>query len=196
MSNKTFFQTFVLTCLLFTVSVSLFAQQGSWYIGGQGGFNATTRKKDGLDDIKTNTWNFAPEVGTFLQDDLQLGFALNLSGSEVGDVQTNKFAPVLYLRKFYKVGDRFSTFVGLVGTFSTGKTTIPGVDDFKTSGWGANLAIGGALALSERFTAVGQYGFFGYTSDKAGDVTTSSFGLNVNSLGPVLNVGIYWTMIP
>jgi hypothetical protein len=198
------------TILLFAITIGFFAanaQKGSIYVGGQLGFGITTDKETNYPDYKTSNWNIAPEVGTFLKDNLSLGFALNLSGTnedngENGEgsytYKSTRFAPVIYVRRFYKVGDKFSTFVGLVGSITTGSATENDTKS-KLSGGGVNLSIGAAYALSARFTAVGQYGLFGYTSEKTKypdsdyEYTTTNFGLNVNALGPVLNVGIYYT---
>ena len=187
---------------MFLFLSTVHAQKGSWYIGGELGHNSKTEKNTGLPDVKTNTWAVAPEIGTFLQNDLQLGFAVNLSGSDVSvgiDSTTTRFAPVLYLRRFFKVGDAFSTFVGLVGSFTTGNVDADGTE-YDLSGWSANVSLGAAYAVSKRFTVVGQYGLFGYTSQTVENGSnkseTNNLGLNINSLGPVFNVGIYWTFKP
>jgi hypothetical protein len=192
MNNKFIF---ALLILLFAFSLG-YAQKNSWYIGGQLGFNSRTEKNTGSADVTTTTWSVAPEVGTFLQKDLQLGFALNLGGSSSTNTSETTFSPVLYLRKFYPVGDKFSLFTGIVGNFTTGSTKEN--DQSGTlSGWGLNLSLGAAYAVSKTFTIVGQYGLFGYSYESQKFDTTknsvSNFGLNVNSLGPVFNVGIYWT---
>lgn len=179
-------------------SLTTFAQKSSWYVGGQAGFNTGSKKITGQADIKSNDWSFAPEVGTFLQDNLQLGMALNISGanSDINNYSESKIAPVLYLRRFFKITDSFSTFAGVVSSFTTGSVEESGIDG-DISGAGINLSIGAAYALSPRFTAVAQYGLFGYTSEttEVSGVKTrdTNFGLNVNTLGPVFNVGIYYT---
>ena len=192
MNNKTVF-----ALLLFVLTASVgFAQKGSWYVGGQLGFNSKTEKNTGFADVTTTTWSVAPEVGTFLQKELQLGFALNLGGSNAPNTSETTFSPVLYLRKFYPVGDKFSLFTGIVGNFTTGSTKVNNQSG-TLSGWGLNLSLGAAYGISKTFTLVGQYGLFGYSYESAtvnGDKNSvSNFGLNVNSLGPVFNVGIYWT---
>jgi Outer membrane protein beta-barrel domain len=192
MINKSIFTLLV---ILFAASAT-YAQKGSWYVGGQLGFNSKTDKITGGPDVTTTTWNVAPEVGTFLQNNLQLGFAVNLGGSNAPGLTQTTFAPVLYLRRFYPVGDKFSLFTGIVGNFKTGSEKLNG-EDVSISGWGLNLTLGAAFAVSKTFTLVGQYGMLGYSyeerkfgNDKS---STSNFGINVNSLGPVFNVGIYWT---
>ncbi len=194
MINKSIFTLLV---LLFA-ALATHAQKGSWYVGGQVGFNSKTASNTGAADVKTTSWNVAPEVGTFLQNNLQLGFAVNLGGANAPDSTVTKFSPVLYLRRFYPVGDKFSLFTGIVGNFTTGSTTGKG-ESGTLSGWGLNLSLGAAFAVSKTFTLVGQYGLLGYSyeSVKVGDFksSTGNLGLNVNSLGPVFNVGIYWTFV-
>jgi hypothetical protein len=192
MNNKSFF------VLLFFLLATLitYAQKGSWYVGGQLGFNSTTVSNTGSPDVTTTSWRVAPEVGTFLQKELQLGFALNLGGSNSSNSSETTFSPVIYLRKFYPVGDKFSLFTGIVGNFTTGNTKVNNQSG-TLSGWGLNLSLGAAYAVSKTFTVVGQYGLFGYSYESSKINNTknsiSNFGLNVNSLGPVFNVGLYWT---
>ena len=188
----------ILAITISIFSLTTYAQKSSWYVGGQVGFNSGTEEESGMPDIKTSNWSFAPELGTFLKDNLQLGVALNISGksTDKDDYSQTKIAPVLYLRRFFKLTDSFSTFAGVVGSFTTGSVEENGVDG-DLSGVGVNLSIGAAYALSPRFTAVAQYGLFGYTSETTDlggiETTNTNFGLNVNSLGPVFNVGIYYT---
>ncbi len=192
MINKSIF---TLLLILFTVTFT-YAQKNSWYVGGQLGFNSKTEKNTGSADVTTTTWNVAPEVGTFLQNNLQLGFALNLGGSNTTNNSETTFSPVIYLRRFYPVGDKFSLYTGIVGNFTTGSTKVNG-ESGTLSGWGLNLTLGAAFAVSKTFTVVGQYGLLGYTYESTkfdtGKSSVSNFGLNVNSLGPVFNVGLYWT---
>jgi hypothetical protein len=195
----------ILTAGIFSLlnAGAVYAQKGSWYIGGQGGYTSRTEENTNIRDIETTQWAVAPEIGTFLQDHLQLGFAVNLGGGKTEDLltetETTKFSPVLYLRRFFKVGDKFATFVGVVGNVTTGNVKID-TQKNDLSGWGANLSLGAAYALSDRWTAVGQYGLLGYTSSTIENDfnknTVNNLGLNVNSLGPVFNVGLYWTFKP
>ena len=71
----------------------------------------------------------------------------------------------------------------------------------KVSGFGVNANVGLIFPLGERFTAVGKYGILGYSSltlkDDAGvkQRTDSEFGFNVNTLGSLFNIGLYYTFI-
>ncbi len=189
------------------------AQQGSWYLGGMAGVGSTNN--DGT-KMEMMNWNFSPEFGTFLRDDIQLGLALNINGSTTKDdgketVSSTNFSPVLYARKFWAIGDILSTFAGVNLNFISGTETISMYDlDEKTgeekmdrSGFGASLNIGAAVALNDRFTVLTQYGLLGFSSvsnssDVAGteDYDVTDWGFNLNTLGPVFNVGLYYTIKP
>lgn len=202
--------SFVIITMLM-MSMAAMAQQGSWYLGGTVGYSSTTDKAPAPSTFKTtsSSWSFAPEAGTFLKDDIQLGFALGLSGSSQKDTggkigSTSGFSPTIYMRKFFKVTDNFSVFTGVylnyISQKSTDYTVSPSVES-TTSGVGLRLGAGVAYALSPRFTAVGQYGILGYqsTTDKVAGVssgTTSSFNFGVNTVGTgsVFNIGLYYTI--
>ena len=69
----------------------------------------------------------------------------------------------------------------------------------KMNGFGADINVGIALGLGERFTALGSYGLLGYSSmttdsGNDNDLTVTNFGLNVNTIGPVFNIGLYYTI--
>ena len=196
------------------------AQTGSWYAGGVVGFASTNTTPAGGTKQVSTSWAFGPEVGTFIQDDIQLGIALGLSGSSDKDDGTKEgsftaISPTVYARKFFKITDNFSAFGGayLNYTSATDKnlTTTP-VDETTYSGIGLRLGIGVAYALSPRFTAVGQYGLLGFQSynfkdngNDQGSMTTFDLGVNTvgsstlvqgNGSGSVFNIGLYYTFMP
>jgi hypothetical protein len=204
---------------MITLSLSLMAQKGSWYVGGVVGYGSTTNKNTSDKKDVTTSWAFGPEVGTFLKDDIQLGIALGLDGSTSkydGDeyAKSSSFSPTLYGRKFCKITDNFSSFAGLYLNFINGKETgtdyLGDEEETKKSGFGASIGIGVAYALSPRFTAVGQYGLIGYHSvsnkiegEDAGSDSGFEIGVNTvggssfaqgNGSGSVFNVGIYYTI--
>lgn len=189
------------------------AQQGSWYIGGMAGVGGSNNDQGGK-DYKTLDWNFSPEFGTFLKDDIQLGLAVNVSGSSITDdgndvSESMNFSPVLYGRKFWSIGDRLSTFAGLNLNLIMGTTTMHMSNEFGDTwevvndqlGFGANLNIGAAFALNDQFAVLAQYGLLGFSSvtnspDAGDDYVISDWGFDLNTLGPVFNVGLYYTFIP
>jgi hypothetical protein len=207
----------VLSMIVMTFTV--LAQQGSWYIGGAVGYGSDKSESGGEEEVSTE-WAFAPEVGTFVKDDLQLGIFLGIGGGNEkvdGDDQFkySLFSPTIYGRKFFKITDNFSTFAGLYLNIGTGGYTDYSSGSSLTvdqSGFGVSLGLGVAYALSPRFTAVGQYGALGYQSSKSkfeGEEIGSdnSFRLGVNTVGygvlpqgngsgSVFNIGIYYTFKP
>lgn len=194
------------------------AQRGSWYIGGLGGFGSSTSKTANGFATTNSNWAFAPEGGTFLKDDIQLGLFLGITGSsqknDTKDLESStSISPTVYARKFFKITDSFSTFAGFYLNFSSGMTTDKrGASpvESKQFGFGARLGVGIAYALSPRFTAVGQYGLFGYSSSNntvngndAGSDSSFDFGVNTigsgilsqgNGSGSVFNIGLYYTL--
>ena len=201
------------------------AQQGSFYIGGLAGYSSSSSKDPDNSDNKsvTSTWAAGPEFGTFLADDIQLGFSLGLSGqsNKQGDEKNysqTSFVPILYARKFFSITDNFSTFAGLylayismshtTYDYSTGSEVKT---KYKSNGFGARIGIGVSYALSPKFTILGQYGLLGFQSStsKDGDGNKISkdsyFDIGVNTVGSgvlsqgngsgaVFNVGIYYTI--
>lgn len=199
-------------------AVDGFSQAGSWYVGGVVGYSSNSDKIPGGNTTTTSTWALAPEAGTFLKDDIQLGLFLGIGGGsqkdDGGDIYSqSNLTPTVYGRKFFKITDNFSTFAGLYLNYISGTTTNytggGGSNEFKQSGFGFRVGVGVAYALSPRFTAVGQYGLLGFSSvtNKLNGNETSSesnfdFGVNTtgysslgqgNGSGAVFNIGIYYT---
>ncbi|MBI1769957.1 MAG: outer membrane beta-barrel protein [Bacteroidetes bacterium] len=202
-------------CIIAMVALPfiLMAQKGNWYVGGVVGYASNTLKSASGFKTVNSSWAFGPEAGTFLQDDIQLGLALGVSGSssknDNGKIQTtSSVSPTAYVRKFFKVTDDLSMFAGFYLNYSSGTTTdytaTPSVKS-TDSGVGLRLGVGIAYALSERFTAVGQYGLMGYQTvslNNAGSNSSFNFGVNTvgsstlsqgNGSGAVFNIGLYYT---
>lgn len=192
------------------LSMAVNAQKGSYYVGGAVGFSSTQTKYDngittGNGD-KITTWNFSPEVGTFLTNHVQLGIGVTLLGSKTDNRATptsvitkqNSYGGTLYGRYFFGEG-AFKPFVGvnvlaLPGKYTYSTSTV----ETKTFDFGANLNAGFGYALSKKVTAVGSFGTLGYSRStyKTGSAksTTSSFGLNTSTLGNRFTVGVYYTL--
>jgi hypothetical protein len=204
-----------LVLMIVLISSITYAQKGSWYIGGVAGYGTNTTEPTNGTKSTTTFWAFGPEIGTFLKNDIQLGFILGLNGStdKHGDDKTSEFSgfsPTVYVRKFKKVTDNFSLFSGLYFNYLSGTQKEFNPDDeSKASGFGISLGIGAAYALSPRFTAVGQYGLLGYSSvtfknngNETGKESDFNVGVNTvgsssfvqgNGSGAVFNIGIYYT---
>ncbi|RYE90544.1 MAG: hypothetical protein EOO37_02710 [Cytophagaceae bacterium] len=192
------------------------AQKGSFYIGGQAGFNSTTTTADNgstsTTTSKLNNWSFSPEVGTFLTNQVQLGVGFTFSGSRqetpgAGSnvtAITNRYGGTVYSRYFFGEGN-FRPFVGLnvsalPGSSRTERTGFQTSNtDYTTLDLGANLNAGFGYGLNKRLTVVGSFGTFGFqrsTSKQDGTdnkTTTTNFGLNANTLGNLFTVGVYYT---
>ncbi|MBL7704404.1 MAG: outer membrane beta-barrel protein [Taibaiella sp.] len=202
---------------LLTIGTSLLvlgaqAQAGSWYIGGNAGYNVTQQNFGGSKGPKNSTWSFSPEIGTFLTDNFQLGAAITLAGEQLvtnGNdktvVKSNMTGGSVYARYFFGNG-LFRPFLGMNITVLPGSATYTDVtrsDKYQTMNYGANINAGFALALSSRVTAVGSFGALGYnnTTTKMEGVSSSkqvteSFGFNnAGTLGQRFNVGIYYTFL-
>lgn len=191
--------------ILFTFAMcySAIGQKSSWYIGGQVGFNSTKVKDS---DMKSSSWSFSPEVGTFLTDNVQLGLALNLTGStdngSIGGIATEEkltgVGGTLYSRYFFKPGMPFRPFVGLNIGYSTAKLTNKGIGsnlEVKMNTFGANLNAGFGYAIAPKWTVVGSLGVLGFSSSKEGDnYTETNFGLDINTLGNRFTIGFYYTL--
>ena len=209
-----------LLTLSLLLSFGASAQIGSWYIGGTVGFGST--KTEGFapnnqpaqPKTVNSNWNFSPEFGTWLQDDIQLGIGLNINGSstKVDDdkvISSSNFNPTVYGRYYWRTQTALSFFAGLNLQLITGGTTIydgaPNGDDIKgkTSGFAGGVNAGIAYALNDRVGIMGQMGVAGFSNSKTTpdkeneDIYTKSSqaGLLLNTLGPVFNIGIYYTFL-
>lgn len=156
------------------IGTSVYAQEGSMYVGGGVGFQE--------DYIK-----LAPEVGTWLKDDLQLGLVLTYMGDKRGGSEINVFAPHLYIRKWWSVGEKFSLYLGANGRFNS----VSG--DVEESAFEAFVDAGFALSVAERWGIVGRAGQ-GIGLFANDDYSDTSFGADFNmSPASMFNVGIYYT---
>jgi outer membrane protein W len=210
----------LLTLTMVCFSSIAMAQSGSWYAGGVVGFGSTNTTPAGGTKQVSSSWAFAPEVGTFLKDDIQLGLALGITGTADKDDGTKdasfvSISPTVYSRKFFKITDSFSAFAGLYLNYTTATDkdfTVTPTDELKYSGIGLRLGIGVAYALSPRFAVVGQYGLMGFQSlnfknngNDQGSISAFDLGVNTvgsntlsqgNGSGSVFNIGIYYTIMP
>ncbi len=194
-----------------TLSVISFAfsQTGNWFVGGSTGYSRSTQNVTGASKIALNRWDISPEIGVNILPSVQLAGALNFShmnNDQVGFkgeafAKRNALAPVVYCRKFWPVADHFSVFTGVFLNWLAGKSEDFAGLEYRDRGLGAQLKVGAAYAIGPRFTLIGEYGAFGYTSTWSTElisdtrVSNNDFGLGVNTLGPVFDIGIYYTFI-
>lgn len=160
----------LLVCVFAFSALTMSAQKGSMYIGGGAGFN----------DL---SWTVAPEVGTWLADDLQLGLVLSIRGfDESAFAVKNLINPHLYLRKWKPVSDKFSLYVGLNARLNM----VSGFNDESDSNFDGFLDAGFAFAIAPRWGMVGRVASIGYINE--------DFNVDINlSPGSMFNVGLYYT---
>ena len=211
---------FFLTSALAASALAAQAQQNSFYIGGQAGFNSTstTRETGGISTTtsKQNNYSFSPEVGTFLTNQVQLGVGFTFSGTRTEGLQTvgsitpstdvNRYGGTVYSRYFFGEGN-FRPFVGVNVSLLPGNSTTESGGPFSTTtesstlDFGANINAGFGYGLTKRLAVVGSFGTFGYQSSTSKEkgtnnkISTDSFGLNANTLGNLFTVGVYYTFI-
>ncbi|UXX80548.1 hypothetical protein N7E81_05470 [Reichenbachiella carrageenanivorans] len=158
------------------VGSSVYAQEGSMYVGGAIGFQE--------DYVK-----IAPEVGTWLKNDLQLGAVLNYTSDKTSGVgaEMSIIAPHVYLRKWWPISEKFSLYIGANARFNK----VGG--DFDESAFEAFVDAGFALSLAERWGIVGRAGQ-GLGLFANDSYTDTNFALDFNmSPASMFNVGIYYT---
>lgn len=194
---------------LLIMSSSIFAQKGSWYVGGAVGFSSSARSEGGTVYSKNLSWSFSPEVGTFLTDKIQLGIGLALHGYTNENLGNNRTTGIthggtIYGRYFF--GDlAFKPFIGLNASILPGSGESKNLPSnistkFNSMYLGTNLNAGFAYALSPRITAVGSFGLVGYSFKESTFNSASKqpqrevgFDMNLSTLGNRFTVGIYYT---
>ena len=176
--------------ILVLLSTALFAQKGSWYIGGSVGVVSDRQK--GSDAI--STWQLSPEAGTFLCDKIQVGLALNITGG-TKDVAEKSSGFTAYGRYFFNPGKAFRPFVGLAIPYAklSSPDFLGGYIETTRTGINANARLG--YALSERWTVVGSLAAIVFVSSKTGDVVNQKLNIGANTLGNPFNIGIYYSFL-
>jgi Outer membrane protein beta-barrel domain len=197
--------------LSFSLCIFIFAanaQKGSWYVGGNLGFSSEQSKTESAGtETKTGkrtSWSISPEVGTFLTNQIQIGLAFTLSGSNFKDQtsdfrsESNNYGATVYSRYFFGK-EAFKPFVGLNASYLAGKSTATNSFKSKNATFGLNANAGFGYALSKRVTALGSFAVLGFESfiSKPNDNvknTTNRFGFDANSLGNRFTIGFYYTL--
>lgn len=196
---------FVTACI--AIVTFSFAQEGSWYVGGNVGFSSSKTKAEISDSKvetgKFNSWTFSPEIGTFLTDNIQTGIGITLQGTEQENVSKSTQTGATLYGRYFLDGGAFRPFGGLNITALPGSletTTGINTNEFSTFTFGVNVNAGFGYALSEKVTAVGSFGLLGFNSssqknkDTDAKTTTNTFGLDAGTLGNRFTVGVYFTL--
>lgn len=211
---------FFLTAALALCALAATAQKHSIYLGGQAGLNSTTTTADNSGTTTTTgkqtNYSFSPEIGTFLTNQVQLGVGFTFSGSKqetpyaVGSsasTAANRYGGTIYSRYFFGAGT-FRPFLGLNVSVLPGNSTVETGGIFNTTAKyrtldvGANLNAGFGYGLTDRLTVLGAFGMLGFQHSTAKlrdsdfKTTTNNLGINVNTLGNLFTIGVYYTLVP
>jgi len=84
------------TFALLAITASSFAQTGSWYVGGTAGFSTSKTEFGSTTTDDSNSWQFSPEVGTWLTDNIQLGLGVTLGGFSSTDENNDESTSSVY----------------------------------------------------------------------------------------------------
>ena len=202
----------LLLCLIGCTLLSL-AQKGEWYTGGQLGFNVSQFKTEvngnTSTDGKTSSWTFGPEIGTFLNDRVQIGTGIILAGTRFESETTPNnisrglaIGGMIYSRYFWGK-NTFRPFAGIHAGYTYGKSKNSNsiqILESKQTNFITNLNAGFSYALSKKVNALGSFGFLGFNSSVSQALPGNtkqkytSFGLDVNSLGNRFTIGFYYTL--
>lgn len=204
----------------FILGATVYAQKGSWYLGGNAGFgtNSTTYTNESVLSRKSKTWALSPEIGTFLTNRIQLGLEIGAKGtnfrstnyhlatlSTVESLQKDlMFGGAVYSR--YLFGDKpFKPFLGIRAAYYTGQTRsyASSEDNFFTSGYTNQFSIGLTAGFSYYVTP--KLGIFGSVSlleymhnrnsaTSQGPTTYSAFSFSPNTILNSFKIGIYYTI--
>lgn len=170
--------------------------KGKKFLGGQISFsNATQSELDAASDVTYDTKNlqfqFMPEFGYFIKDNLAIGLNLNFgvsSRSTTSDVvyTSNKLNSINYggggyVRYYSKIADKFYFILSgiLTYTFTQDKDEIT---DVKTNINNISLAIGPGLAyfITPKLGLQGSLGSIFYNAMRSKGNNTDSYGISLN----------------
>jgi len=187
----------ILAITLLTFGSNLNAQQsdesmslnGRWFLMGQAGYNSSN-------EGDTQSYNFIPQVGTFVAEDVALGLGIGYQGTkeerEFNDM-TNTDKSELFIikplaRKYWNINEKLYFFGELAVPFGFGKITNENTvgnttssTEAKYTNIGVQLAPGLDYYLSNNWSIEATIGLLGWNSVKPeeGDASNSfNFGLN------------------
>lgn len=181
-----------------TIAANAQTEQGKIMVGGQIGFE-TSKVKD--TDHKDNSFSINPTVGYFISDNLAIGTGIGYNwskseGDKNNSIKFDAFQVSPFVRKYSANGPvRFFAQLSVPMAWGTqtvetssiekknkfenyGVELAPGLAYFPTSKIGIELKVRGL--------------YYNYSKNKTEDITTNTFGLNVNSLAPTLGVQFHF----
>lgn len=171
--------------------MTLSAAAQDWYVGGSLG-----AWRDGTNH--TTNLNIAPELGANISETWAIGAVVgfNYNHAKSNGVKVNSslvtFDP--YARYTYFRADRLSLFMDGGVDLGFGKTKVGDASSDTAVTWGLGLKPGVSYGLTDNFSLVAHFGFFGYKDGndaaKAGGAHTQ-WGLDLS--GYNLSFGFYYS---
>ncbi len=123
-------------------------QEGDVIVEGNLGFNSTNDKNT---DTKTNSFNFNPKAGLFINDKFAVGLEVavgseketqTVGGAKIENKANSFYGGAFGRYYFLDLGQRFKTYAELGLGFASAKTETAGVKSPKATGFGAGLGLG------------------------------------------------------
>lgn len=142
-------------------------------------------------DVKTTEFQIVPRVGFFVSDNFAIGAQLGYVSSEfpletdfgVVDVKASGFEAGAFARYYSTPANAFSFFGQLSASYASVNTEADGGGEFKTNGFGFELAPGISYFVSDHIALEATFGKLGYSTVKPdfdGAESTDTFDLSLN----------------
>ena len=177
--------------LIAAVASCMTASAQFWVSGSVGVSNSSTYNND---DTRTN-WNFSPAVGYALDDALEVGLELGLSGSSYADDKSTDLSISPFIRYTFLSDGDFSMFLqgNLNLDHQKDKNDIGGgtIVENKSTQYGISIRPGIKYTLTDQFAVVATLGGLYFNHTKEPD---PSFGPK-NNLGLNINTGLDFGLV-
>ena len=162
--------------LVFIVAFIAISANAQVYVGGTLGFSSVKTETKST-DVKTTTFKILPEIGYELSEDWSIGTVIGYEYSKTEDLKINTFTVAPYARYFFLDSNLVRLFADGGFGFSTSK--VKGEDALNS--WSIGIKPGIAIKLSDNFSLVAKYGFFGYSNDETYNGKVKRFGLDLDT---------------
>ena len=177
--------------------LSASAQEHKWFIGGQVGFWSTKQSYDIIyllypdilypNSMKTTQIVVAPEIGYNISDKFAIAASLGYIS-----IKTKYYYYTTHQKGFIFSPYARYTFLktGILSAFIDGGATF-GLSDYK--GFQGGISPGIAVALTNRFSLVANFGFLGYNDGKGVIGSENGKGFRLDLSGYQSQFGFYYS---
>ena len=152
---------------------------GDIYVSGSVGFNSAKQA-----DAKSNSFNFSPSVGYFINDNIALELNLLIGTAEAAnDDKTTNIGAGLGARYFFTPSNQFSFTLGAGVSYTNSKFEPNGGAEAKFNTFAIAVTPGVNYFVSDCIALRASVGALSYSSAKAdvdGAEALNNFGLNLN----------------